>query len=147
MFEEHFFNILMIDDDPDDHEIFRDSLRKIELDGLRLSEIVKMVSLYTGADALSYLLKKANYKDNEDVLPDFIVLDLNMPLIDGFTVLKEIQAHATLKQIPVYILTTSKDEQQKQKCLALQCAGFFSKPSASEGLKSIFEQMLNVCPD
>jgi two-component system response regulator len=141
---DQFLNILMIDDDQDDHDMFRNSLKEVQIDGFKVTEIVKMISVYNGLQALDYLLKRNTYKNNKDPLPDFIVLDLNMPIMDGFEVLGQIRAHKELKQVPVYVLTTSRDAAHKQKCLHLNCAGYFSKPSARIGVRTIIEQMLNV---
>jgi CheY-like chemotaxis protein len=147
MFNEHFFNILMIDDDQDDHDLFRSGIKDIVVDNFKLSELVRVISVHSGMQGLNYLLKREEYKNNQDNLPDFVVLDLNMPLMDGFSTLQEMRAHSSLREIPVYILTTSKSDEHRKKCIKLNCAGFFSKPSAKKELREIIAQMLKVCSD
>jgi CheY-like chemotaxis protein len=144
---DQYLNILLIDDDPDDHQIFRSALKDVYLEDFKVSDIVKVQSIYNGALAIDYLLKKGFYRSNKDSLPDIIVLDLNMPLIDGYEVIREIHNHPELSRIPIYVLTTSRDEDIKKKCLALKCAGFYSKPAKKAELKAIIEQMMRVFSD
>ncbi len=61
-----------------------------------------------GAEALDYLY--STNKDNPGELPDLILLDINLPKIDGKEVLHRIKTHPTLKKIPVVMLTTSSSE-------------------------------------
>src|SRR5688572_16179713 len=84
---DQYLNILLIDDDPDDHQIFRSALKDVYLEDFRVADIVKVHSIYNGALAIDNLLRKGFYKNNKDPLPDIIVLDLNMPLVDGFVVI------------------------------------------------------------
>ena len=141
---EYYLNILMVDDDQDDHDIFRSTFKDLRINGIKISEVSNFLSVYDGEEALDYLLKRNRYKKNKDILPDLIVLDLNMPITDGFEVLKQIQAHRDLREIPVYVLTTSKDGSDRKKCEGFNCAGFFSKPSARMELIPIMQEMLNV---
>src|SRR5688572_11689614 len=106
------FTILIVDDDQDDHDMFRSSIKRIEIDGFKISEIIKLVSTYNGQEGLDFLLKKAELNSTKTSLPDFIVLDLNMPKMDGYTMLQKLSLEKELNQIPVYILTTSKDAVQ-----------------------------------
>jgi two-component system response regulator len=144
---DQYLNILLVDDDPDDHLIFRSALKDVYLDDFRVADIVKVLSIYNGALCIDYLLKKGFYRSTKDPLPDIIVLDLNMPLVDGFAVVHEMQKHPELKKIPVYVLTTSRDEETKNKCAQLKCAGFYSKPATRIELKNIIEKMIQVFSD
>jgi len=141
---DQYINILLVDDDPDDHMIFRSALKEVYFEGFRVADITKVNSIYNGAFAIEYLLRNGYYRTNKDPMPDIIVLDLNMPLIDGFAVLNEIQKNAELNKIPVYILSTTRDEETKKKCLQLKCAGFYSKPAGKKEMKQIIGQMIRV---
>jgi two-component system response regulator len=141
------FHVLMADDDPDDHQFFREALREIKIGKFPAHEIVNLTSVYNGVQAIDYLLRRGIYAGVKDPVPDFIVLDLNMPIMDGFTVLKEITAHVSLKHIPVYILTTSLEEADKEKCRRLGCGGFFSKPPRLEELSTVILKMLYGVPE
>lgn len=69
--------------------------------------------------------------------PKVIVLDLNMPLKDGFTVLKEIKKHPVFYTIPVVILTASSSKNDELKCFELGCSFFFRKPATLPGYDPI----------
>ncbi|MDP5158094.1 MAG: response regulator [Flaviramulus sp.] len=74
-----------------------------------------------GLTALNFLLK---HKSN---LPDFILLDLNMPIMDGIEFLSTIKKNDDLKSIPVIIHSTSNNISDIEKCQLLGCAGYFVK--------------------
>lgn len=137
----------MADDDLDDHALFKDALKGVKVGGFNSSEVFNVVSVYNGVQTMEYLLKRGTYKTSTDPLPDFIVLDLNMPVMDGFDVLKEIRKQNDLISIPVYVLTTSRDELHKQKCRDLGCAGFFSKPPSLTELRAVVQKMLSASPE
>jgi CheY-like chemotaxis protein len=87
---------LLVDDDLDDHEIF----------SLALGETGKYIELkraFDGVDALEKL------SDVNEVLPDFIFMDLNMPRMNGKQCLEAIKKHDRLKDIPVVIYSTSSE--------------------------------------
>ncbi|HEY0741300.1 MAG TPA: response regulator [Chryseosolibacter sp.] len=61
--------------------------------------------------------------------PDVIILDLNMPLLDGFQALHQIKSNPDLSRIPVIILTASASKEDEVRCLALGCQSYFQKPN------------------
>jgi CheY-like chemotaxis protein len=137
--------ILLADDDEDDFLFFQEALGRTKIEGVPASEIVTLNYVQNGVQALNHLTRHNTLQ--EDLLPDLIVLDLNMPILDGFAVLKEIKRNDRLKTIPVYLLTTSKSEEHKNECKKLGCAGFFSKPPQLSELQAIIEKMLTSNPD
>jgi two-component system, chemotaxis family, response regulator Rcp1 len=111
--------ILIIDDSPSDAEL--------AVQAFRQSKMSNEITVVTdGKEALSYLLKMGKYADA--VRPDLILLDLNLPKVDGYSVLKEIKQDESLKSIPVVILTTSEDEKDVQAAYRLQASAFITKP-------------------
>lgn len=81
---------------------------------------------YDGMEALAYLRAEGQYRDR--ILPDMILLDLNLPKKDGREVLEEIKMDDKLKKIPVVILTTSKDEADILKTYNLYANCYITKP-------------------
>jgi CheY-like chemotaxis protein len=79
-----------------------------------------------GVEALAFLRREGKYADAH--LPDLILLDLNMPRMDGRAVLEEIKNDDNLKCIPVVILTTSNDEQDVLKSYKLHANCYITKP-------------------
>ena len=79
-----------------------------------------------GEEALAYLRREGRYQDV--ILPDIILLDLNLPKISGTEVLAEIKKDPMLKHIPVIILTTSEAEQDILKAYDLHANCYITKP-------------------
>jgi two-component system response regulator len=73
--------------------------------------------------------------------PSLIVLDLNMPFLNGFETLRSIRADAGYQRIPVIILTTSNEERDKQKAFALGAAGFVTKPLKLDDLRLLVKSL------
>jgi CheY-like chemotaxis protein len=121
--------ILLADDDDEDRELTRDALRHAHL-----ANDIKFV--VDGQDLMDYLRREGPYAD-PDVdapRPGIILLDLNMPKKDGREALAEIKADETLRQIPVVVLTTSKDEEDVFETYDLGVSGFVTKPVTFAGL-------------
>jgi CheY-like chemotaxis protein len=83
-----------------------------------------------GEEAISFLTKKNRYRTMPT--PDLILLDLNLPKKDGREVLEKIKTDATLMQIPVVILTTSKAEEDISKAYNLHANSYITKPIGLE---------------
>ncbi|MDP2343486.1 MAG: response regulator [Deltaproteobacteria bacterium] len=113
--------ILMADDDPDDRELTRDAL--IES---RLRNDLRFV--VDGEDLLNYLRREGRYRDEDAPRPGLILLDLNMPRMDGREALAVIKADPALRQIPVVVLTTSKAEEDIFRSYDLGASSFITKP-------------------
>jgi DNA-binding response OmpR family regulator len=88
-----------------------------------------------GVEAMDYLRRKGRYSDA--VMPDLILLDLNLPRKDGREVLEEVKGDSELRRIPVVILTTSKAEQDISKVYDFNANCYITKPVN-------FEQFLAV---
>ncbi|MFV1884951.1 MAG: response regulator [Balneola sp.] len=81
-----------------------------------------LVSKINGKEGLAWLT------ENQDNLPGLILLDLNMPVMDGFEFLEKVKEDKVLKLIPVVIMTTSKHPSDKLKGFERQAAGYMVKP-------------------
>jgi CheY-like chemotaxis protein len=79
-----------------------------------------------GFEALDYMFQRKQHQ--QAVRPDMILLDLNLPRINGYDVLKELKNHPTLANIPVIILTTSRNPLDHSQCKTLGADICFSKP-------------------
>lgn len=97
--------ILLVEDDPDDVELTLRALSK--------NNITNEVQLARdGAEALDYLFGAGAYAGRDtSLMPTIILLDLKLPKIDGFEVLRRLRADNRTKLLPVVILTSSKEEQ------------------------------------
>lgn len=131
------FTIVVADDDLDDQNLIEQSLKDCKVE-------VKLVAVYDGIKLMDYLLKRHSHRNNSDT-PDLILLDLNMPLMDGFEALKEIRKYPQLKNIPLYVVTTSRNKEDKQRALELGASGFYSKGASSKDVREIMMQICQEC--
>lgn len=114
--------ILIADDDMDDCEMIRDALRESRL----LNEVH---FVHDGEQLLTFLHHKRELSRLEkNLLPGLILLDLNMPKMDGREVLIEIKKHPELHQIPIIVLTTSQAEEDIIRSYNLGANSFITKP-------------------
>lgn len=111
--------ILMVEDNPDDVELTRQIIKDIKL-------VNDMQVVEDGVDALKFLRREGEFADAPR--PDLILLDINLPKIDGFDVLREIKGDDTLRRIPVIILTSSEDEEDILNAYDLYSNCFITKP-------------------
>ena len=111
--------ILMVEDSPIDVLIAREALQQAKvLNNLSVTE--------NGVEALAFLRRENQYAGAPR--PDLILLDLNMPRMDGREVLQELKADPELKCIPVVVLTTSKAEEDIVKSYGLHANCYITKP-------------------
>lgn len=111
--------ILLVEDNPGDIRLIVEVLK----DG-KLHNNLSVVE--DGEQALAYLRREGSYHDA--IVPDLILLDLNLPKINGNEVLAEIRQDPHLKHIPVIILTTSEAEQDILKAYDLHANCYITKP-------------------
>jgi CheY-like chemotaxis protein len=107
--------ILLVEDDHVDVMTIRRALKEIEVAN-------SLVTVENGEMALSYL------RDASSDRPCIIFLDLNMPIMNGLEFLQEAKADPALKAIPVIVLTTSEEQQDKVSSFNLGVAGYMAKP-------------------
>lgn len=111
--------ILLIEDNPGDvrltQEAFKESSKNVELD-----------VVMDGVEAVNYLYKQGTYADRTS--PDLILLDLNLPKMDGRQVLEKVKSDPNLKRIPIIVLTTSDADQDIMKSYNLHVNCYLNKP-------------------
>ncbi len=121
-------DILLAEDDPDDRMFTRRALK-----GSRLANDISAVE--DGEELMQYLRHEGPYSDpSTSPRPGLILLDLNMPRMDGREALKQIKSDADLRRIPVIVLTTSDAEQDILQSYDLGVNAFVTKPVTFEGL-------------
>jgi two-component system response regulator len=121
--------IVVVDDDVDDFEIISEAIRTVEPSS-------DLRYFRDGSECLTELEKITPR-------PSLVVLDINMPQMNGFEFLKRIRTHRMLSSIPVVMLTTSNNRWQKEQCAILGATGYLTKPTSwadlMEAAKSILE--------
>ena len=114
--------LLIADDDEDDREMTLEALKEnFILNDVRFVE--------DGVELLDYLFRRGSYQDPaSSPKPGLILLDLNMPRMDGREALQQIKTHPELRKIPVIILTTSQAEEDILRSYDLGVNCFITKP-------------------
>jgi CheY-like chemotaxis protein len=91
-----------------------------------------------GREGIAYLEGLPPFQDRRShPFPDLVILDLLMPEVDGFGVLEWLQSRKATRQIPVVVLTASKDPTHEERSLGLGATAFHSKPGDPEGLAEV----------
>ncbi|MCD6064629.1 MAG: response regulator [Flavipsychrobacter sp.] len=130
--EKRELHIFIADDDSDDRDFAIEALKDT-------GHEIKFSCFTNGHFLTHYFLR-----DFIPLLPDAIVLDLNMPLKDGYQSLKELRSLHVAKTIPIFVLTSSTMDKDREICNNLGCTGFFSKPLRSAEYKNIAQQIISA---
>ena len=113
--------ILIADDDADDRMMMKEALEENNF-----SHDMRFVE--DGEELLDYLHQRGKYLTEKVLRPNLIILDLNMPKIDGREALSQIKSNVNLKRIPVIVLTTSRAEEDIVRTYDLGVNSFICKP-------------------
>ncbi|MBP7651818.1 response regulator [Candidatus Dependentiae bacterium] len=115
--------ILMAEDDDGHAELIKENLYDAGIKN-------KIIRFNNGTKILNFLYNQLSMGDDKynSHLSYLILLDIQMPEIDGIEVLKKIKSDPTLKKIPIIMLTTTDDHREIQKCYELGCNCYITKP-------------------
>ena len=115
-------DILLVEDNQNEAELTFHALKKIKL-------LLKMVHLDNGEEALDYIFATGKYEGRNIMdFPRVILLDLNMPKVNGIEVLRRIKGDERTRIIPVVILTTSSEQRDVMTCYDLGANSYIIKP-------------------
>lgn len=120
--------VWIVDDDEDDQLFIRSAFQEGE-------PSINALSLLDGEELLPKLAKCLK-------LPRLILLDINMPRKDGFETLAELRSVPEFAEVPVIMLTTSSDEEDRRRSLALGAQQFLTKPLSNQQLKVLAKQLV-----
>ncbi len=113
--------ILLVEDDPGHTRLIEKNLRRANIK----NEIHRAAN---GQEAIDYLLREGEYANNKDSSPVLVLLDLSMPVLDGYQVLARMKSDERTKRIPVIVLTTTDDPREVKRCYELGCNVYIAKP-------------------
>ncbi|MFY9804525.1 MAG: response regulator [Candidatus Acidiferrales bacterium] len=126
--------VLLVEDSPGDVRLTQEALRST-------NNSIHLLTAPDGLEALALLMRAGSYVHAPR--PDLILLDLNLPRMDGRTVLAHIKDDPSLKTIPTVILTSSDEEEDIVESYQLQANCYLSKPVKLEA----FEQLVRSIND
>jgi len=128
-------SMLLAEDDYDDRYLISEALDESGIEN-------QLFIVENGL--LDYLKNKGKYGDKEKYpRPGLILLDLNMPLMDGREALAEIKKDPDLRRIPIIVLTTSQKEEDIQDTYEMGITGFITKPMTFSGLVNVMRSVGN----
>ncbi len=113
--------ILLVEDDSGHALLIEKNLRRAGIAN-------DIVTLDNGQKAVDFLFKQGAYSADEHPSPPLILLDLNLPVLDGYQVLRTIKNDDRTKAIPVVVLTTTDTPHEIQRCYELGCNVYITKP-------------------
>ena len=126
--------VLLVEDDPGHARLIEKNLRR-----LNIANDIVIVS--DGRQALDYLHGAGEYAGSERASPLLVLLDLNLPVLDGYQVLQRMKADDQTKRIPVIVLTTTDDAREVSRCYNLGCSIYVTKPVEYEQFSEAIRQL------
>jgi len=122
--------ILLVDDSEDDILMARTVFGQLGFPH-------DLETMSEAAQALDYLRCAGKFAGRKFELPDLLLLDINMPMMDGFSLLRALKADPALKKIPVIMLTTSSSQSDVTRSYESGAASFITKPSSFEDYREL----------
>jgi two-component system response regulator len=114
--------LLLVEDNPSDEELTLRTLKKHHVAN-------RVVSVHDGAEALDFLFcRGAHAGRNPEDRPQAVLLDLNLPKVDGVEVLRQMRAHESTRYVPVVVLTSSDEERDMVRSYGAGANSFVRKP-------------------
>ncbi len=118
----HLAEILVVEDEEDHSRLIKKTLEAI---GQLRNDIVLIEN---GQEALDYLRKEGSYAGSDHSMPILILLDIKLPLKNGFEVIQELKADKELKNIPVVVLTTASSKEDIERAMSMGANDYITKP-------------------
>jgi CheY-like chemotaxis protein len=127
--------ILLVEDNPDDLELTVDAFKLAKISN-------RVLAVHDGAEALDYLFGTGIYAGRDlDTTPTLVLLDVNLPKVDGFEVLSRMRADPRTKTLPVVMLTSSDEQEEVVKAYETGCNGYVRKPVASSQFRKVVNEL------
>jgi CheY-like chemotaxis protein len=130
----HSVRILLVDDSATDAELCIDTLKKHNLAD-------QLTWVKDGAEALDYLFSEGRYAERSPTQPQLILLDLAMPKVNGFDVLRRIRSDDRTKSIPVVVMTSSQEDRDITESYNLGVNSYVSKPVVFDEFANTIAQL------
>ena len=127
-------SVLVVDDNPDDFELTRLAFAENGCEA-------RLICTRNGQECMDYLRRQGPYAGES--MPDMVLLDINMPVIDGFEIMTRIAADASLRHLPVIILTTSDAEEDILRMYGLRCNAYVVKPANFNDFARIVRSLID----
>lgn len=128
-------NLVIADDDTDDQYLMQKAIWEV-------NPKHKITSVYNGMQLLDYLQRTGTYKNCTEPIPDCVLLDLQMPLLNGTEALRKMKSAVELKTIPVYVFSGMQSGNNQPELITLGASAVFEKSPKDYELKKIMSDIL-----
>ena len=127
-------SILIVEDDAGHARLIEKNLKRAKISN-------RITRVENGQEALDFLHSEGAFEGIERPSPLLVLLDLNMPVLDGYQVLERMKADPDTKKIPVVVLTTTDDAREVARCYQLGCSVYITKPVDYESFCEAIQQL------
>jgi two-component system, response regulator len=128
--------VMLVEDNPDDAVLIERALRRAGITN-------PIFQAKDGLDAFHYLFATGRYEDRESIeMPAVVVIDLNLPNMDGLELLRRMRADYRTKLVPIVIFTGSNDEQNLINGYSMGANSYVRKPTDSDQFARIVERLV-----
>jgi len=127
-------SILIVEDDAGHARLIEKNLRRAKISN-------GITRVENGREALDFLFSEGAFEGRERPSPLLVLLDLNMPVLDGYQVLERMKADPRTQKIPVIVLTTTDDAREVTRCYELGCSVYITKPVEYESFCDAIQQL------
>ncbi|MFC2095445.1 response regulator [Candidatus Bipolaricaulota bacterium] len=127
-------SILIVEDDDGHARLIAKNLKRAKISN-------GITRVENGREALDFLFSEGAFAGQERPSPLLVLLDLNMPVMDGYQVLEKMKADPRTQKIPVIVLTTTDDAREVTRCYELGCSVYITKPVEYESFSAAIQQL------
>ena len=127
-------SILIVEDDDGHARLIEKNLRRANITN-------GITRVHNGREALDCLFSEGEFAGKERPSPLLVLLDLNMPVMDGYQVLGHMKADPRTQRVPVIVLTTTDDAREVSRCYELGCSVYITKPVEYERFSEAIQQL------
>lgn len=125
--------IILVEDNEGHARLVEKNLRRAGITNV-------IISFDNGQSAVDYL-QKISEDEGESVNPFLMLLDLNLPVLDGYEVLKRLKGSSATRQIPVIVFTSTDNPHEIERCYELGCNLYITKPVEHEGFSEAVKKL------
>jgi CheY-like chemotaxis protein len=127
-------SILIVEDDDGHARLIAKNLKRAGISN-------RITRVENGREALDVLFSEGAFVGIERPSPLLVLLDLNMPVMDGYQVLEKMKADSRTHKVPVVVLTTTDDAREVARCYELGCSVYITKPVEYENFAAAIQQL------
>jgi len=127
-------SILIVEDDAGHARLIEKNLGRAKISN-------RVTRVENGREALDFLFSEGSFAGQERPSPLLVLLDLNMPVMDGYQVLENMKSDPRTQKIPVIVLTTTDDAREVTRCYELGCSVYITKPVEYDSFCEAIQQL------